>query len=432
MLAVRVTRAMIKTLLSSALTLASTLAAAAADADNWPRFHGPNGQGISHAKGIPTRWTEKEHLWNVALPGLGHSSPVVWGEKVFVTAAEEGGKLRLWCLNAADGRKLWERGFTITPFKKNKANSFASATPALDAERVYLAWGDAEHWRVSALDHAGQPVWEHDLGPFVSQHGPGSSPVVHEGRVVMNNVQDGEASFIALDAKTGAVRWKLPRHGGEEGATSYSTPCVFTPAKGKPVLVFATRYNGITAVDPDTGKVAWEYEKAFNMRTVSSPFIGSGLIFGTCGSGGGGSCVTAVRPGDGAGTPAEQAYVIRRGVPYVPTNVAVGDFAWLWNEYGFLTCIHAPTGEPRWQTNVSAKCFSSPIWVEGRLFCAARDGTMVVVKATAERFEELARFPLGEATQATPAVAGGRMFVRTETRLFCVGGGKAAAAASRR
>ncbi|MFZ2642386.1 MAG: PQQ-binding-like beta-propeller repeat protein, partial [Verrucomicrobiia bacterium] len=140
--------------------------ASSGSGQEWTRFRGPNGLGISHCKTIPTKWTEKDFQWKIELPGTGHSSPVVWGERVFITSAEPvaPGEFHALCFNAVNGSKLWQRDFPLSPFQKNALNSFASATPAVDAERVYMSWGTPEHFMLAAFDHAGKTVWERDLG----------------------------------------------------------------------------------------------------------------------------------------------------------------------------------------------------------------------------------------------------------------------------
>ena len=416
------------------LLLVSLILVSPGFAQEWTRFRGPNGEGISHCKTIPTKWTDKDFRWKIELPGKGHSSPVVWGDRVFVTSAEPvaPGGFHTLCFSAANGSKLWQRDFPLGPFKKNPLNSFASATPAVDAERVYVSWGTTNLFMLAAFDHAGKTVWERDLGPFVSQHGPAVSPVLYDGRVILGNEQDGASFLIAVDARTGKTLWQTPRKGGDQ-TTAYSVPCMFHPKNGKPVLIFNSRNHGISGVDPATGAVVWDCP-VLTARSVSSPFIceNAGLVFGTCGGGGVGSHVAAVRPGDPAkGEKAQEAYRIKKPVaPYVPTSLVVGDVAYLWTDQGLVSCITAATGEVRWQqrtkadANVKEGFFASPIWVDGRVFNVSRDGEVVVIEASPDHYKELFRFPLGETAHATPAVSGGRMFLRTESHLFCLGGEK--------
>ena len=167
----------------------------------------------------------------------------------------------------------------------------------------------------------------------------------------------------------------------------------------------------------------WEYAEAFDKRSVSSPILAGGLLIGSCGSGGGGHYVVAVRPGDLTqnGKP-ELAYTIRQSAPYVPTSISLGDLLFLWSDAGILSCVHASSGAIKWQERVGGNFFGSPVCVDGRLFCISSTGEVVVVEAS-ERFQVLARNPLGELTHTTPAVAGGRMYIHTSKHLVSIGGG---------
>jgi outer membrane protein assembly factor BamB len=392
----------------------------ATSAQEWTRFRGPNGSGLSDAKSIPTRWTDADFNWKVALPGIGHGSPVLWGDRVFVTTSEgKSGVFMVLCLRAGDGSVLWQQEFPVQPLAGHRYNSLASSTPAVDAARVYVCRTEAAHQVLMALDHDGKKVWERDLGSFAAQHGSGTSPIVHDGLVIFANEQDGVSFLLALYAATGKTRWQTPR---QTKQAAYSTPCVLQAAGASPLLVFNSEAHGISAVTPDTGKVVWEFSKAFDKRSVSSPVIADGLVIGSCGSGGGGNYVVAVRPGEvsGAKTP-ERAWEVRRSAPYVPTSICVDGRLFLWSDAGVVSCVVASTGEVKWQERVDGDFFGSPVCVDGRLFCVSTAGDVVVVKA-GEQFELLAKNPLRELTHSTPAVAGGKMFIRSSQHLVSVGG----------
>ena len=400
-------------------------------AQEWTRFRGPNGTGISHAKTIPTKITEADINWKVELPGTGHSSPVLWGERIFLTSTgDKSGGISVLCLSAQDGRLLWHRDFSLTPFARHPHNSFAASTPAVDAQRVYVVWNEPQHYLLTALDHDGKTVWQRDFGPFVSQHGCGISPIVYKNKVILGNEQDdakfvkdsprsGESFVVAVDAGTGKTLWQTPRR---SAVVAYSTPCVYEPKNEKPALIFNSQGHGIYAVDPDTGKVVWEYEQAFDKRSVSSPMIAGDIILGSCGSGPGGNFVTAVKAG-ATGRETELAYQVKKSAPYVPTGVVKGNLIWLWSDGGIVTCLDAPTGAIRYQERVDGNYFGSPVWVDGRLFCVSTTGDVVVLEAS-DKFNILHRYPLHELCHSTPAVALGRMFVRTEKHLVSLGGAK--------
>ena len=391
-------------------------------AQEWTRFRGPNGSGLSDAKTIPTTWTEKDINWKTPLPGAGHSSPAVWGDKIFLTTGDgQAGRIDALCLSAADGRVVWQKTFPFTAFPKHNYNSFASSSPAVDAQRVYICWSVPARCTLLALDHQGKMIWEKDLGPFVSQHGNGSSPILYRDKVILGNEQDGESFLIAVDAATGETRWKTSRKTAE---AAYSTPCVFQPKDGQPELIFNSHAHGISALNPDNGKVLWEFASAFDKRSISSPLIAAGLIIGSCGSGGGGNILVAVRPGDAAGArKPELACSIRRSAPYVPTSICVDEHLFLWSDAGIVSCVMAATGEVKWQERVGGDFFGSPVCVDGRLFCVSSRGEVVVVEAS-DHFKLLAKNPLGELTHSTPAVAGGRMYIHTSKHLISIGGAK--------
>ena len=424
---------------TTVIAAAATLSMLRGAAQEWSRFRGPNGTGISHVKTIPSQITDSDINWKVELPGSGHSSPVLWGDRLFLTTTgDKSGGLFVLCLSAKDGRLLWRRDFSLTPFARHPFNSFASSTPAVDGKRVYVVWNEPEHFQLAALDHDGKVAWQRDFGPFVSQHGCGISPIVFGNKVILGNEQDDEkvvkerkgigVSFVvAVDISTGKTLWQTPRR---SAVVSYTTPCVYEPKNGKSALVFASQAHGIYAMDPATGKVLWDYESAFDKRTVSSPIIAGDLILGSCGSGGGGSFVTAINAARaGPGRNPELAYQMKKSAPYVPTGITMNGLVWLWSDGGIVSCLDASSGSIRYQERVGGNYFGSPVWVDGRLFCVSTAGELVVVEAS-DRFNVLHRYPLNELCHSTPAVALGRMFVHTERHLISLGGAKQPAAAT--
>jgi outer membrane protein assembly factor BamB len=391
-----------------------------AHAQEWTRFRGPNGSGLGKAPGLPAQFSEKDYNWKIEIPGSGHSSPVVWGDRVFVTCTPEGTARRIIvCVNAADGKIAWQRDYETGSFRQHADNSYASMSPAVDSERVYVWWGGPAGSALVALDQKdGRELWKRELGPFVSQHGPGSSPIVFEKTVLLYFDQDEPTSFLAsFDAKTGAQRWKLDREGTMSSA---STPCILQSPEGTAEVIVISRTLGMTSVDARNGSIKWELPGLLSKRCVASPIVtDGGLVIALCGEGRAESFVDAVKPPTNAQPPQKVYEVIRTG-GYVPTPIAVGPLLFLWKEDGLVTCLRAATNEQVWSERVQGPCYGSPVFANGRLYYMTRRGDLVVVSA-GEKFEEIARIPLGEGSHATPAISGGRMYLRTFTHLISVG-----------
>lgn len=395
------------------------LVPAAVSAQEWTRFRGPNGAGISRATTVPTEFSAADFNWRVELPGIGHSCPVIWGNKIFLTGADNDDASRqVFCLSTADGSLLWSREYATTVHTKHQLNSFATPTPTVDAERVYVVWSSPEEYSVRAFNHDGQEVWHRSLGPFVSQHSCGTSPIVYEDKLILGNDQDGVSFLVALDCKTGEVVWQTPRTSRE---VAYSTPCIYDAPSGEQ-LIFNSGANGVTAIDPKSGERIWELPDAFDKRSCSSPVIAGNLIVGSCGSGGGGNYVVAVDP-DSADASAKPtvAHKLTKSAPYVPTPVFVDGLLFLWSDQGVVSCIQADTGETLWQKRVGGRYFGSPVWIDGRLFCMSDSGEVVVVAAAPE-FQDLAHNNIEEGSHSTPAVANGVLYLRTFSHLISVGG----------
>lgn len=417
------------------LCLTWPLSAGALSAEaEWTRFRGPNGSGIGKAD-LPVEWTSKDYRWQTKLPDMGHSSPVIWGNRLFVTSGTESkGTLFICCLDATDGRILWTKEFAGSAHKKNKFNSYASSTPTVDQDCVYLSTAGPEKYLVVALAQGdGREVWRRDLGPFEAEHGFGSSPILFEDLVIAVNDQGAQSldrkapepaaeskrpsSVVALDRKTGAIRWQAPRR---TDRAAYSTPCIFQPESGPPQLILTCSAHGFSGLDPRSGKTYWELP-LFKHRVVGSPIVAAGLILASCGGGGQGQQMLAVQPGDPLKhTEPKVAYEVKGSLPYVPVSVCDGKRVYLFNDQGIVSCLDAVSGGLRWRERTDAKLFGSPVLIGDRLYCASREGKMLVL-AAADKYRLLARFDLDEPTQSTPAVANGRMYLRTSTHVRAIG-----------
>ena len=400
---------------------AVTISAAAA-ADNWPRFRGPNGAGTATAQDIPVKWDDEHNvLWKVELPGVGNASPIVWGNRLFTQAASRDGLERmLLCIDVKDGKVLWSRNFPGAKAKTHPKNTLASGTPATDGERVYAAFWDGVNVFLIACDFKGKLIWRHDLGKFNSQHGAGASPIVYGDKVFYLDDQDGTASILALDARSGKPAWSTPR-----GAyrACYSSPFVVRRGGAAPELIVAST-GGITGYDPDHGRPTWHWNWTFEgmaLRTTGSPIYAHGMVFACSGDGAGPRHMVALRlEGTGNETRPVLAWENKKAFPYVPTLLAYDRYLYFVNDKGVAGCYVARTGKEVWSERLSGTVASSPILIDNKIYAATEDGD-VYVFAAAPQFHLLAKNTLGERIVATPAVADNRLFIRGEDHLFCIG-----------
>jgi outer membrane protein assembly factor BamB len=407
---------------ASLLVLTSLVLASSADAQLWTRFHGPNGSGAIETDRLPTQLTAEHVRWKVPLPGVGHASCVLWGDRLFTQSAipADGTQIVL-CMDAATGQTIWERRYTASTYPIHDRNSLASATPAVDERHVYVSWGTPDLLTVTALAHDGRQVWQAPLGPYRSQHGFGTSPIVLGDLVIQADQQLSEdenlrpltSSIVALDANSGQIRWRTPR---KSAVASYSVPCVYQPANGPAQLLCCSTAHGVYSLDLATGKPNWEID-AFTMRTVSSPLLVGDRVFGSTGSGAGGNYLVSVL----LGSMPKLEYHVRDQAPYVTTSVAKGNLLFTWSDKGIVSCIAADDGEQvYWRQRVGGNYSGSPVRAGDALYCLSELGELVVVAADTE-YRLLSRLPLGEPGRSTPALSEDRLYVRTDSTLFSIG-----------
>jgi outer membrane protein assembly factor BamB len=402
------------------------LAGSAIAGDTWPRFRGHNGDGSSDATSIPAEWNEEAFRWKADLPGTGHSSPIIWGERLFITSGDPQTAERIvLCYDALSGEMLWERRFSSTPHKLHNDNSYASNSPAADEKHIYVAFVTPQQYLVLALDHDGNEVWRRELGPFASQHGFGASPVIFGDLVIFTSEQEAsdnpttDSFVIALERESGETRWRVTR---PTSRTAYATPSLFYPEDGGPQLILASDASGITALDPASGNLLWKVGDVFPFpwRCVNSPVVAGGLIFASCGEGGVGKKMIGVRAPNSPAEEPRVVYTTSRSAPYVPTPVECNGLLFIWRDAGTVVCLDLETHEELWTGRVGGSFHGSPVCVDGKLYCVSWDGEVAVVAAD-RTFQILAKNDLGEPSRSTPAVAHGRMYVRTESTLFCIG-----------
>ncbi|APZ96349.1 PQQ-binding-like beta-propeller repeat protein [Fuerstiella marisgermanici] len=418
------------------IVLTALLPLTFANAGEWARFRGPNGTGVGSGD-IPVEFSEADFDFNVKLPGgTGCSSPVVWGDKVFVLSANADDATRyVCCFHALTGEKQWQKEYESKPHHLHTRSSYASSTPAVDEERVYVAWSTPEAVTFKAFTHDGEEAWSLDLGTWQSQHGFGASPIIYKDMVILHNSQQanqldagekpGESFMMAFDRKTGDEQWRTELVSKN---VCYSAPFIRQSADGKDELICCSTGNGIFSLDPMTGQKNWEVnDKLFKMRTVASPIEVGGLIFGSNGSGGYSSnYVVAVQPGSNGNVVHKIANSGKFKAPYVPGLIADGDMVYCLYDRGYASCLNAKTGEILWIERTGAAFSGSPVRVDDRIYCVDEVGMVWVIAATPEKYTLLAKNALGEESKATPAIANDRLYLRTDSRLISVGGKKAA------
>ncbi|MEM8668986.1 MAG: PQQ-binding-like beta-propeller repeat protein [Planctomycetota bacterium] len=389
-------------------------------ADDWPRFRGPNGTGIAAASELPSQWTEDNQRWVAPLPGTGNSSPIIWQDRLYVTAAdEEAGKRWLVCLDKQTGKENWRAASSFESYKKHKNNSFASSTPAADADHVYQLWHAKSQTILVAYDHLGKESWRYEMGPYQHGQGGATSPIVHGDLVFVAHDHKANSFLVAVDRMTGEEVWKIPREGKR---ACYSTPCVRDLPTGESEVVFVHCYEGVVGVEPETGNVRWHVDPfgRSSQRALASPVVADELVIAGSGAVGGDRQIVAISvTGKGDEIEAAEAYRLIRQSPHVPSPIVVGDRLFLWNDGGIATCCDVKTGEKIWQKRVGGSYFSSPIAIGSRLFSIDTSGEVVVIAAEDE-FKILGRNPMGESSRASLATSDGALFVRTESKVFAI------------
>ena len=398
---------------AAALAVLGCLAAPHLRADDWPQFRGPGGQGHAAGTGLPMAWSESRNIaWKTPVPGRGWSSPVVSGGRVWLTTSvkDNGASLRAIAFDAATGREAVNvevfhlRAGDLT----NPKNSHASPTPIVDADRVYVHFG-AEG--TAALSTAGEILWK-ARHPYESQHGNGGSPILYGDLLIFSGDGSDTAFVVALDTRTGKVRWKTSRR--QPADQAYTTPLVIRVGdRDQVVSVGAYR---AAAYDPQTGKEIWRVSYGDGFSNVPRPVYGHGLVY--IATGFQQPTLLAVRA-DGTGdvTKTHVAWTLKRGAPLTPSPLLVGDELFIVNDGGIATCLDAKTGETHWVQRLGGAYSASPVFAGGRIYFLSEEGASMVI-APGKIFERLATSALDGGILASMAVSDGSIFIRTDSHLY--------------
>lgn len=407
---------------SLSCVLALIVAAGPAQADNWPAWRGPRGDGISTESTAPVRWSPNENItWKVEIPGKGHSSPVVWNDRIFVTTCLEKERKRLLlCLDRRSGKILWEREVLTAPLEKiHRLNSYASSTPATDGKHVWVSFLDMPKVQAACYDFDGNQVWMRSPGMFQPVHGFCSPPVPYKDTIILNCDQDDPQAFlVCLDKKTGAERWRVSR----PGVRSYCTP-LLVEAAGKMQLVLSGS-NCITSYDPDSGK-PWWFIDGPTEQFVASMVFHDNLFFMSAGFPT--YHIMGIKP-DGTGNVTKTHvawHVSKQTKSYVPSPVAHNKCFFMVNDNGTATCWDSASGKNLWTESLGRHHSASPVSCGGLIYFLDDAGMTYVLKGGG-KFELVSKNPLGDEAYASPAISDGQLFIRTLHYLFCIGPAKKA------
>lgn len=403
-------------------------------ADNWPAWRGPDANGISRETNLPLTWSPEENVrWKVALPGPGNSTPIIWGDRIYLTQATDRGKQRsLMCLDRADGKLIWQKSVEYTQVEPtHNTNPFCSASPVTDGERIVVSHGSAG---LFCYDLAGTELWRRELGPCHHIWGNAASPVIH-GDLVFLNFGPGERTFLlAVDKATGRDVWQADEPGGKLGDKgqpewigSWSTPVVAKIGSRDEVILswpgFVKSYN------PQTGDLLWQCgglskDKSTDKLVYTTPLVTQEVVVAM---GGYSNAWLGVKPG-GSGDVTETHRLWRH--PSAPqrigSGVILGDHVYLVNEPGTAQCIEWKTGKILWTDRATTTTWANLVLAESRLYTTSLDGETVVFTPQPDKLNVLARNKIPERTLASLVISNGEMFLRTYNHLWCLAkpGGK--------
>jgi outer membrane protein assembly factor BamB len=437
-------------LLNAALLAVALLSRAALADDNWPRFRGPDANGVAHDDTrLPDAWSQTENVaWVADVPGLGWACPIVWGDKVFlstVVSDEAGDRPQkglylgqgvrtpapgthhwlVYCFDLNSGDVLWKHEAHAGPptVPRHPKSTYASETPATDGRRLYVLFGDVGLY---CYDFDGNPLWSHEIEPRATffDYGAAASPIVHDGQVIVL-YDNQEASYIAsFDAETGQPRWRTER----EEISTWATPFVWKNALRTEIVACGQRKNRGYDL---SGNLLWEFDGRMSNLVIPSPFAAHDMLFITSGYiGDAHRPVFAVKPGasgdfslaEGAASNEFIAWYQPAAGPYNPSPIVYGDYYYTLHDRGFLTCHDARTGQEVYDKRrfaPGASFTASPWAYNGKLFFLSEDGDTYVVEAGGE-FNLLRTNPLDELSLSSPAVAQGRLLIRTASKLYCL------------
>lgn len=389
--------------------------ATAVQAENWPVWRGPRMDGTSIDLNVPVQWSATTNVkWKTPIPGVGHASPIVWGDRIFlVSSLNDDAERVLNCVNRDDGKVLWRKTVLEAPLERiHKLNSYASSTPATDGQRVYVSFLDQDQMFIAAYDFDGNQLWVVRPGVFSSIHGYCASPVLWKDTVIVNGDHDGPAYIVALDKATGQTRWKIDR---PNHVRSYCTP-IIRRFDGRDQLILSGS-KSVASYNPDSGEQHWVIDGPTE-QFVASLVDNGKLLFMTAGFPD--RHILAIRP-DGRGNVTQSHIVWRteRGCSYVPSPIVVGDYFLVVADNGVASCFIADTGERHWMERLGGGHSASLVAANGLVYFTSDDGVTTVVRP-GPKLDIVARNELGDEVYASHAISDGRLFIRSLNYLWCI------------
>lgn len=386
-----------------------------ARADNWPQWRGPDNRGISAEKNLPLSWSKDKGVrWKVALEGAGVSQPIVWNERVILTASDgrANDRLHVYCYHRDDGKLLWHtRLFGSAPTDLYPLGGMAVPTPATDGKLIFVLFGTGE---LAALDMTGKPAWIRSLaeeyGPFRNRWGMGTSPILVGDTLYVQVDHWSQSYLLAVDAKTGANRWKADR----PGSVNWTSPLAVKVKGRTEIVTFGT--NFARSYDADKGTELWRVD-GMHFQCIPSPVVFEDLVLACSGEN---TMAIKLDGKKGDLTKSNVVWKNKKANAFLPSPLLHGDYLYLPADKTFVTCFDARTGTAVWKERLGDQFHGSPVGAGDRVYIATKEGNVKVLRA-GPSFELLADNAMGETIVASPAFANGRIYLRGEKHLYCIG-----------
>lgn len=389
--------------------------------ENWPRFRGIDGQGKSSST-LPDKISKSNLAWSFKLSGGGSSSPVIWGNKLFIQAENKKKSINLYCINVTDGKELWSQELNTGDYHTHKFNNQAATTPSLTENEVIATWYDAskQQGMLAVFNHSGKKLWEKQVGSFKGKHGFTINTANAKDRIILSHLHQGTSYIGAFDIKTGKQLWKLDCPSED---VAYSTPLIRHINDKTTEIIVTGPSIGMMCLDFDSGKLKWQQRKAHDKRTVSSPveikIKGQSYITGSQKD----KQYTAIKLPD-TGNSGSIHWQERKIGSYVPTHLAIENRLFILQDNGALSEYDFINKKRVGQIRLSGDCYSSPILIKSKIYCITRSGVLEVIDTANGKMTKVHSLNLNPPedtiwVDATPAVKEGRLFVRLGNRLDC-------------